>query len=253
MIPVQRHRRILELLADHEIMTYSELAEKINVSQMTIRRDVAQLAKIGKVNSVQGGVELADNLLEEPSHAAKLALCHQEKKDIAILAVAQITDAMHVVYLDAGTTCLEIAKALSHRDDLLIITNDFEIVQYLLNNSQLPLIHIGGEINRSNHSSVGPIAAEVLEKLHIDIAFISSSSWDLKGLFTPESAKVPVKKAIVHASNTTCLVSDSSKYEQRAVYFIYSLQEFDTIITDQNIPDSAVKKITEMGIEILIA
>lgn len=250
MIPIQRQNKITELLAKNEIMSYSELSELIGVSQMTIRRDVSVLEKNKKITAVPGGVSLTKSLMTEPSHTIKLSLNHEQKEEISKTAIKEISDQAHIIYLDAGTTCLEIARRLSTRDDLIVVSNDFEIIRYLLLNTELQLIHIGGELNRENLSSVGTIAAETIEKINIDVAFISSSSWDIRGLSTPDASKIPVKKAILKVSHTNILVSDSTKYGQRAPYFIYPLTVFDRIITDSRIPQTALQELNNNGIRI---
>ncbi|MDC7245966.1 MAG: DeoR/GlpR family DNA-binding transcription regulator [Sphaerochaetaceae bacterium] len=251
MIPIQRHNKILELLAKNEIMSYAELAEILQVSQMTVRRDVNILEKNHRLTSVPGGISLSTSLLSEPSHLVKLSLSHKQKEEISKLAVEQISNQVHIIYLDAGTTCLEIAHNLVDKENLIVVSNDFEIIRYLLLNTQLQLIHIGGDINRENLSSVGPLAAEMIDKINIDLAFISTSSWDIRGLSSPDPAKIPVKKSIIKVSKMKILVTDSSKYGQIAPYFVFPLTELDKIITDRELPKNSIREIEEQGIHVI--
>lgn len=130
--------------------------------------------------SVSGGVQLTKALHSELSHDIKVEQQASEKAQIGQLA-AQLVPEYSTIYLDAGTTSLEIAHQLAGRDDLLIITNDFAIAAYLMNSTQSEIYHTGGKIDRENQSSIGGKVAEFLAGMNIDIAFISSSSWNLKG------------------------------------------------------------------------
>lgn len=147
------------------------------------------------VASVSGGVRVLEHLSSEPTHQDKSQLSVSQKENIGLFA-SQMIPENTAIYLDAGTTTLEIAHRLAAREDLLVITNDFVIANFLITNGKCELIHTGGRVNKSNCSSVGELATQLLKQLSIDIAFISTSSWNLKGLTTPDENKLPVKKRL---------------------------------------------------------
>ncbi|MBU1294717.1 MAG: DeoR/GlpR family DNA-binding transcription regulator, partial [Gammaproteobacteria bacterium] len=161
MIPVERQRKILTLLKNQEVVSISELVDLFNVSHMTIRRDIEKLEAIGKVSSVSGGVQLARNIHIELSHDIKITQFATEKEQIGKLASSIIAPNM-TIYLDAGTTTLEIAHQITQRNDLLIITNDFAISAFLMANSANDIYHTGGKIDRQNQSTVGSKVADFL-------------------------------------------------------------------------------------------
>ncbi|PHX07172.1 DeoR/GlpR family DNA-binding transcription regulator [Vibrio splendidus] len=252
MIPAERQRTILSLLSHQEVISISELVEQLDVSHMTIRRDIVKLEASGKVVSVSGGVQLAQALHRELSHDAKVEQQANEKVQIGKLA-AQLIEKDATVYLDAGTTSLEIAHQLATREDLLIITNDFSIAAYLMNHSPCEIYHTGGKVDRENQSSIGGKVAEFLAGINIDIAFISSSSWSLKGLSTPNENKVLVKKAIVKSAQTNYLISDSTKYGRVASFHALDMESLDGVITDTNLPSSVIEELNDKGIEVINA
>ncbi|KPL96199.1 MULTISPECIES: DeoR/GlpR family DNA-binding transcription regulator [Vibrio] len=252
MIPAERQRTILSLLSHQEVISISELVEQLDVSHMTIRRDIVKLEASGKVVSVSGGVQLAQALHRELSHDAKVEQQANEKVQIGKLA-AQLIEKNATVYLDAGTTSLEIAHQLATREDLLIITNDFSIAAYLMNHSPCEIYHTGGKVDRENQSSIGGKVAEFLAGMNIDIAFISSSSWSLKGLSTPNENKVLVKKAIVKSAQTNYLISDSTKYGRVASFHALDMESLDGVITDTNLPSSVIEELNDKGIEVINA
>lgn len=251
MIPAERQKTLLNLISQQGIVSINSLVEALNVSHMTIRRDIQKLEEEGKVVSVSGGVQLLEWLAVEPTHDDKSLLSHQQKVDIGNKAVELIPENA-TIYLDAGTTTLEIAKQLNGRSDLLVVTNDFMIANFLMINSQCEIIHIGGRINKQNRSSVGILATHILRQISIDIAFISTSSWNLKGLTTPDENKIPVKNAIIQSSQKNILVTDSSKYGKVATFLLYPLNVFNCIICDNNLLINAQETISEMNVELIL-
>ena len=249
MIPLERLRIELELIRKYGVISINTLMENLNVSHMTIRRDIQKLESEGKVISVSGGVQLLERLETELPHDDKSRLSHDQKEQIG-KAAADLIPQNCVVYLDAGTTTLEIAKYITDREDLLVVTNDFVIANYLMINGKCRLIHIGGTVNKANRSSVGELAAQTLRQLSVDLAFISTSSWNLAGLTTPDEDKISVKRAIIQASRRKILVSDSSKYGKVATFSLFPLTTFNRIICDKGLVINAQEKIREMDVEL---
>ncbi|MGO1297244.1 MAG: DeoR family transcriptional regulator [Vibrio sp.] len=250
MIPAERQRTIVSLLSQQEVLSISELTEQLGVSHMTVRRDIVTLESCGKVVSVSGGVQLARALHTELSHDVKVEQQAAEKYQIGHIAASLINHDDATIYLDAGTTTLAIAHQIAERDDLLVVTNDFSIAAYLMTHSQCALYHTGGKIDRENQSTIGGKVADFIDGINIDIAFISSSSWSLKGLSTPNEGKVLVKKAIIQASQTNYLVSDSSKYGRIASFHALDIEQLDGIITDENLSDVVTQGLIDKGLRV---
>lgn len=235
MIPIERHQRILALVEQRGAVSINELTEILGVSHMTIRRDVSKLEEQGLLVSVSGGVRAVSRLAAEPSHLVKSTLQSEEKQAIGALAASHIAK-NSCIYLDAGTTTLALARAILDRNDLQVVTNDFEITQLLIDASQCGVIHTGGTLCRENRSCVGESAARTLRHLAIDTAFISASGWDSRGIFTPDENKVTVKETVSQVSARSILLCDSSKYNQVATFMALPLTRFTTIITDRIFP-----------------
>ena len=250
MIPVERHQQILALVSERGVVSLAELTERLGVSHMTIRRDLQKLEEQGAVLAVSGGVQSAERVAIEPSHQDKEGMYSQQKAAIGQLAARQVPP-NSCIYLDAGTTTLALAKHLSEREDLTVVTNDFVIAGYLIEHSQCKIIHTGGTVCRENRSCVGEAAAQALRGLFIDLAFISASSWSMRGLSTPNEDKVMVKKAIVDASRRCILLSDTSKYGKIATYLALPIAVFDAIITDDNLPAAAREAILQADITLM--
>ncbi|MHC5225747.1 DeoR family transcriptional regulator [Ignatzschineria sp. LJL83] len=235
MIPIERHEAILSVVSEKGIATINELIELLDVSHMTIRRDLQKLEKKGKVITVSGGVKAAERLSSELTHKVKEALHEDGKRMIGALAANEIPP-NSCVFLDSGTTTLAIARQIKDREDLTIITNDFLIMFYLIENGRGKLIHTGGTVCPETNCSVGESAARGVENYLIDIAFVSAPSWGLKGVSLPTEERVPIKKVLPDISKRLVLVADNSKYGAVATYLALPLSAFDTIITDGELP-----------------
>lgn len=251
MIPVERHQQIRTLVSERGVISIAELTERLGVSHMTIRRDIQKLEQKGILVTVSGGVQSLERLASEPSHQDKATMFSDQKELIGELAAQQIP-LNATIYLDAGTTTLAIARRLVSRDDLTVITNDFVIVNFLMEFSQCRLMHTGGTICRENRSCVGEATAQALRGMFFDLAFISASSWSMRGLTTPSEDKVAVKRAIVEASHKRILVCDSSKYGKVGTFLAVPISVFDCVICDHGLPASARDALNRADIKLIM-
>lgn len=247
MIPAERQTLIVARLSGRGVLSIAELTELLGVSHMTVRRDIQQLEREGRVTSVAGGVSLPERISFEPSHATKSVMAHAQKVAIGRRA-AEMVPPNAVVYLDAGTTTLEIARALAGRGDIAVVTNDFVIVAFLTRESRCRLYHTGGEVERENQSCVGDPAAEAIRRFNFDIAFVSTSSFGLRGVSTPAANKVAVKRAIAQSATRSVLVTDSSKYGLIGTFNAIPMETLSAIITDSGLPEGVRLAIEERGI-----
>ncbi|MBP0447576.1 DeoR/GlpR transcriptional regulator [Roseomonas sp. SSH11] len=252
MIPAERQNLIVSRLSGQGVLSIAELTELLGVSHMTVRRDIQQLEREGRVMSVAGGVRLPQRIRIEPSHDTKAAMAHAEKTAIGRLALGLIPPGA-VIYLDAGTTTLEIAQGLAGRDDITVVTNDFVIVALLAREAQCALFHTGGAVERENQSCVGEPAAEAIRRFNFDIAFISTSSFGLRGVSTPSENKVAVKRAIAQSAARSILVTDSSKYGRIGTFNAVPLEALSAIVTDSGLPEDVRTAINQRGIALHIA
>jgi len=228
----ERRDFIYRHIHENQVAYYDELATLMNVSHMTIRRDASQLEREGKVLRVNGGVRLSEFLHQELPWQEKSYLNHKIKKELGQCAMRRITEGT-IIYLDAGTTTFEIACCIPANFRLTVVTNDFSITQLLMNNPAIDLFHVGGRVDKRNYSCVGLSAANFVKALNIDLAFLSTSSWDLKhGISTPYEGKAEVKQTVISVANRSILISDSSKYGKYGFYSVCPLSTVDEIITD---------------------
>lgn len=252
MIPLERQRSILRQLEQQPSVSIADLVQELDVSHMTVRRDIRRLEELGKVISVPGGVSRPERLALDLSHEVKEGLQPAAKQAIARKAAGQVQPG-NVVFLDAGTTTLAIARELAEVPQLVIVTNDLAIALAVCESGNSQLYFVGGSVDKSNQSSQGSTAAAQIAQFNVDVAFVSTSSFDLRGISVPSDAKQAVKKAIRAGAVRTILASDSSKYGRVASLQALKLTDFDAIICDDELPESAAEGIRDLGVSLVLA
>ncbi|KAA9156947.1 DeoR/GlpR transcriptional regulator [Amycolatopsis acidicola] len=251
LIPEQRRDLILGQLRRDSVLSYRQLAKLVGVSHMTIRRDVAELERQGKVVATQGGAKIVARVATEPPRTEKAAADVWQKDAMARYAAGLVRESM-TIYLDAGTTLQAMRPYLQDFGDLTVVTNDLVIASSYLDHPAIEIITLGGRVEKRNSSTVGRIPALALRELSLDIAFLTSSSWDLRrGVTIPAESKVEPKKAAVAAATTPVLVAASSKYGTFGRYRILGLDDLDLIITDDGLPaDDAAEIQARCGVSV---
>jgi DeoR/GlpR family transcriptional regulator of sugar metabolism len=252
LIPDQRRELMLRLLGRQPVLSVAQLTEALGVSHMTVRRDIAVLEREGRAFSVPGGVRIASALRHEPSFTDKSLVEQPEKQAMARRAAELVSNDM-TIYLDAGTTLLALVPHLLTRSGLTVVTNDFNAVDALAGAEHVEVIHVGGRLDHENRSSVGSLAAATLQQVNVDMAFISTSSWDLhKGTTTPSASKVEVKRAALESAASSVLVAGSSKYGQVGMYRVAPLSAFDLVITDDRLSEAAAAGLRDHDVELAL-
>lgn len=252
MIPLERQRQILGALQQRGTASVAELQGLLGVSHMTVRRDIGALEDLGRVVSVSGGVSLPTRLVLDDPHAVKEGIRPTEKAAVAARA-AELVSPGDLVLLDAGTTTLALAQILAPRADLAFLTNDLAIATFLAEHARSHDLYLaGGRVDGANLSTEGPQVADAISEFNIDIAFLSTSSFELRGMSVPTEAKKVVKQATLAHAARSVLLTDSSKYGKVAALRAIQLTELDAIITDSGLDHSARDGISQLDVELVL-
>lgn len=255
LIPEQRQQELLRLLRAEGVLSIRNLTELLNVSHMTVRRDIATLEDSGQVVSVQGGVRLMEWASREPprERGSRAELEIPRKRAIGELAAGFVEDDM-VIFLDAGTTCQSVVPHLAARKNLTVVTNDFLIVTSLFDYPNIETIHTGGLVDVSSGSSSGRLAAETLGSINLDLFFLSTGTWSMsRGVTTPSLDKVEVKLAAMKSATACYLLADSTKFGAVAKFLVTPLERLDAVVTDDQLPGDSRESIARLGVAVHIA
>lgn len=245
MDPEKRRKWMIEQLEDQGKVEVDSLAEELNVSAMTIRRDLDLLETEGLLIRTHGGAVLPQPISKEASFQEKETRRIEQKKMIAKKAISLVKD-RQTILLDSGTTTLEIAKLLKNRDDITVVTNDIKIAAELFN-TKLKVFITGGELQNDVGTLFGPQTNHFLQNIHVDICFLGAHALDLKAGVTSSSfEKSQVKQLMTQCANETWLVADSSKINQKTFAKVCDLHELTGFITDDDLPSSKKDALAEI-------
>lgn len=215
MIAYTRTQAILKLLKPDDEVPVQILAQKLQTSESTIRRDLAKLAEFGQVCRTHGGALLRRESLQESSFIEKRESAVEEKREIANNAAQDIPHGS-TVFIDSGTTCLEVARCLFGRSDCRIFTNSLPV---LVEACQSPatVTALGGEVRCISRALIGSGTLSGLDNLRLDIALIGASGLHPEdGAFTTETMEASVKMAAIQRSREAWLLADQSKWQAAA-------------------------------------
>jgi DeoR/GlpR family transcriptional regulator of sugar metabolism len=217
---------------------------------MTVRRDLAELERDGKVTRVHGG---AVRSAAEPAFAEIVIERLEQKDRIGALAAGLVSDGQTII-LDIGTTTLQLARHLRGRT-LTVITSNLAAYEELLPESSIELVLLGGTVRRNYRSLVGVLAEDALRQLRADVAFIGASGIDRDDLAVVDTTmvEVPIKRAMMAAAARSVLLADSAKFGMRGVVRVCGVEALDGLVTDDEIPAACREALDRADIEVLIA
>jgi DeoR/GlpR family transcriptional regulator of sugar metabolism len=246
-----RQVSILEVVASTGAATTRELSAHFGVSEMTVRRDLQTLEDRGLVRRIPGGATVPSSPSER-SFRERLGVRLSEKRAIGRTASALIKDGDTVV-LDGGTTTLEIARQLTGRVELTVITNSLRVLDALAGSPQIRVIATGGSLKHRELVLVGPMAQRMLSEMRADLAFISSAGVvPTDGPMDFEDMEVAVKRAMIGTAAKCYVVADSSKFGVVRPMLIAPMATFLGVITDEGLPRSAAADLRRAGLEVRV-
>lgn len=230
----ERKNLIVEYIDRNTKATVPELCAEFSVSSATIRNDLRTLAERGLIKRTHGGAISIQNVSYEQETREKSVKNVEAKNAIAQAALEFIHEGDSIC-LDAGTTMYKLAEKLVAFQELTVVTYDIGIAHFLENHTKNRVIIAGGMIRKKFNYTVGEMALAVLEKLNVDTFFLTANGVCLqKGLSTPDIETSRLKKAMIHNSNTTILLADSTKVDNVSFARFAGLEDIDVVITDQD-------------------
>jgi DeoR/GlpR family transcriptional regulator of sugar metabolism len=251
MLAATRRSAILDILRVGRGASVGELAQELGVSTATIRRDLDALDAEGRVLRVRGGGEALGTDPDGPFEDMDLRNTDQ-KEAIAVRAAQMVHDG-DIVLLDIGTTTTRLAAHLVGKR-ITLITSSLSAVRAVEGDDGIDVVVLGGALRRSYHSLVGDLTATALGQVHADTCFLSTSGISRKGeVLDNTGTELPVKKAMIAASDRVILLADSSKYPGPGAMKVCGPADLDALITDQGVSAPLLDAFAEAGTEVITA
>ena len=242
----ERRDTIKEMLLEHDSVTVRDLAERFDVSAMTIHRDLDALEAIGVLRKVRGGATAQPTALYESSLGFRLAQMPDAKREIAASAAERVKPGASVA-LDDSTTTLAMLPFLAEIGHLTVVTYFASVVEEVsrLAPDTLELIVVGGTYSHKYHSFGGVLAEQQLMDLSVDHSFVSVPAVDVdRGAYHQEVDQAALKRTLARVAHDSSLLVDSTKFASSALHRVVELSEFDAIYVDDGLEPETVARLS---------
>ncbi|HDR2863783.1 TPA: DeoR/GlpR transcriptional regulator [Enterobacter asburiae] len=249
--PGQRQDLIRQILQENGRVVCTELATRMNVSEHTIRRDLHELSKEGFCKKVYGGAVLQ---LPDAGNFFTREQKDSAKKDAIAQKAATLIKAGGCIFIDTGTTNLALAKALPADLSITVVTNSPAIAAELLRHPLCEVIMTGGQIQRASGGTVGATAANQIQGIIFDQAFIGGCAMDPDmGLTGFDFADCEFKKAVIAQSNQSIVVLTIDKLPGVARFVVAKSRDIDVLVVEEGMDKDVLDAFTAQDVRIVCA
>ena len=251
MIPAKRKEFILNTLNENGVLYTQDIMKQCDVSEITIRRDLAELESKGLLIRTHGGAvksKATDMLF---TYDLKINQNRQNKEAICRVAANYIDDG-DIIFVDCGTTLSLITKNIVKFNSLTVITTSLPVISELINFSTIRLSLIGGEIDNERQATYGSIAENTIGMYHANKAFIGADGISLKkGLSSYDDKEGIVTLKMMENSDKVLLLCDSSKIEKNSFVKFAPINRIHHLITDKHITTEHLTMYRNFGVDVI--
>ncbi len=251
----ERRREIVKMARKEGRVAIGDLVRRFDVSPVTLRADLRQLADEGILVRSYGGAMLPQDTLQDVPLNVKQTIHHAEKVRIGA-AAARLIRPQQTVILDSGSTSAELARAIKRGkiDGLTIITHALNIAQEFTDYPNASVIMLGGLMRHVSGSFVGPQAERTLKELHAHHFFLGVDGIDPEiGLSTPDLLEAQLNAAMIKAAHETTVIADASKMGTRSLSLIGSIDLVKRVVTDRRLSSEMESRFRARDIEVVTA
>ena len=253
MYAPERHQAILAKARHQGRVEVRSLAEELDVTPETIRRDLTALERRGLLHRAHGGAIPIDRLSVEPDVTYREGMLSDEKERIARMALSEVPQGGSII-IDAGTTTTRLAALLPQDIDLTVVTNSIPIAAVLATRPNIQLHLLGGHVRPLTLAMVGSWPEDALRSLSVDVAFLGINGLTPeRGLTTPDLEEARIKSAFVDAARRTVVLADHTKFGREDFGHVAPLSRIDTVITDSSIDNEHLLEIEMSGPDVVVA
>jgi DeoR/GlpR family transcriptional regulator of sugar metabolism len=251
MFAQERHRAIEAIVRQKGRLTVGELVLHLGASGITVRRDLRLLEAAGKIVRAHGGAFDPGYLGTEPWFERKAVDAVNAKVALAKAVAARLPERGRI-FIDAGTTCLEVGRRILARPGLTVVTNSIPLLQ-LGTQAKARVIGVGGDVRAVSLALVGGLALDWLRKLRFDVAVIGASGLERhEGASTTELSEAAVKQMACARATTRVLVSHAAKWNKPAAVAFAGWDVFQLFVTDAPLAAAEKAHLRAAGVTVQI-
>ena len=248
----ERHKKILEILQLQGSISVTDLSERLNVSEVTIRKDLTSLETQNKLYRTHGKAIPISPYIGDRHINEKEKQNVQEKRLIGRRAASMLEDNDSIL-IASGTTILYAAREMVSARNLTVITASVSVSSILSQNKYIDVVQLGGMVRESSVSVVGSFAEDMLSYFNCSKLFMGADGVDLEfGVTTTNMMEANLNRMMMASAQKTVLLVDSSKFGKKGFSKICDLDKIDQIITDDKIPQVYRENLEELGIEVTV-
>jgi DeoR family transcriptional regulator, aga operon transcriptional repressor len=252
MLASDRRNRILERVAEDQSLHITQLAQELNVSEMTVRRDIARLERNGFLRRTYGGATTHLTRSLDPSFNPRVLENAQAKRLIGVAAARLLSDAA-TMFVGVGTTTEQFARFLPARSDLTVITESLPIATFL-GTRPLRVVVLGGTVLTDELTCVGPAAMATLGRYRADVAVIGAAGLSLQhGLTELREEEADNHRVMIERSDRIVVLADGSKLGARAMAQVAPATAVSVLVTNEGAPEQEVRALRDAGVDVVIA
>jgi DeoR family transcriptional regulator of aga operon len=248
----ERHQFILSKIQAENTLDVQELCKELNVSSVTIRKDLKLLEDKNLLYRTHGGATLKNPYTADRPINEKELLQASEKMKMGQLAASLIEDDDSII-IASGTSVLAMARSIVPKGTLTVITSALNVALELIQKNNIEVIQLGGVLRKSSSSVTGPYAQNVLSSIFCSKLFLGVDGIDLEfGLTTTKASEAQLNRQMIDASQKIIVLADSTKFGRRGFGRICSIEQVDHIITDSGINQQTIEALERLGINLTI-
>ena len=250
MTITERHEKILAKLNEKGKVEVPDLSESLNVSEVTIRKDLRILEDKGLLFRTHGGATKTNPYTSDKPVQEKEFVNIAEKNSIAKEACKLIGDTDSII-LASGTSILAMARCLNPTHHLNVITSAINVSMELSRHENIDILQLGGQLRHSSNSVVGPYAESFLNNITCGMYFLGVDGIDLDfGITTTNLGEASLNQKCIDVAQVTVVLADSSKFGKRGFGRICNLDQIQHIITDDGISKETVQELENRGVKV---
>lgn len=252
MKTIKRRKEILDQLEKSSSVNITELSEILDVSSMTIRRDLNLFAEQGVVTLVHGGAVLNRGAAIMHNMPFKEEKLREEKKRIASFC-ANLVNEGSSIFIDCGSTTKEIAEAILQKKNIVVMTNSLPASNILSTAKNIKLIMVPGVFRDKAQGFFGQMTSEFVGNFKFDILFLGAEGLDIKqGATSPDIVDAETIRSLVKQATKVILVIDRTKLGVCSFMTVATLKEIDTIVTDKDADSELIEELRNQGVEVFL-
>ena len=247
-----RQRAITEAVMAEGAVRIEYLAERFDISVMTVHRDLDELEARGLLRKSRGIATATSSALVESSDVYRSNRQSVEKEAIAQAAL-EFIEPGQALMLDDSTTTLHLLPHLRQRHPLTVITNTLTIMEQLRGATGITMLGLGGQYYNWCSAFMGRMTTAAIAAMRADLCIMSTAAVSDDIAFHQTLETIDVKRAMFESSSTRILLLDHTKFDKRALHALTPLTEFDAVIVDAATPSVHVKRLREKGVRVVVA